>query len=692
MFKLHHTNLASVARAGILIVFILMTSSQIKAQFVFEDFTEYSYDDLDNQYRTIFLPDSWKFKNGDNPEWADQNIEDWDWMTISTTLNPATLEFIDWDQVGWFRTSLKIDSTLVGIPLALEVISQSGRSDIYLNGREMFQIGNNGSFNPSDFISNNLHIITFPRPGLYTIAIRFENPEPERFSKHNLAAGFHYALVDADYYITNVLENTRSITRAQAFFGGTLLIFGLIHFLLFLYYRKQPENLYFALFTLSFALFIALSQQMFFTYDLGSKLILMQGQEILKALSIIFFMRFLYELLCSKVPEWRFGLFTSLVLMYLIYALINPVAPLHIYLDIILILAALESGYILYRAIQNKRDGAVFFGVGLGFFLLCHMLIIGANFDLVDFSQEVFGAFGTGALLIAMSVSLSRNVAKTNSRLELKLKEVKTLSNQALERERRLKKEELERKLLEADNNRKTAELEEARRLQLSMLPKTMPETDHLDITAHMVPATEVGGDYYDYHRHEDGTITFAVGDATGHGLKAGIVVATVKSFFHTHVGRCSNLELMHRMSEAVKNMNLHMMYMGLTLIRVSGKDIEITVAGMPPLIYVNGQTGKSELLILKGMPLGSVLNFPYKSSHIKLEKGDSLTIPSDGLPELFNSERQMYDYSRIQAVIEKYHKKNPRELMHSIIDNARKWSSGTEQEDDITLMIMKSV
>ncbi len=91
---------------------------------------------------------------------------------------------------------------------------------------------------------------------------------------------------------------------------------------------------------------------------------------------------------------------------------------------------------------------------------------------------------------------------------------------------------ELERKLLEAENARKTQELEEARQLQLSMLPKSVPDHPLFEIATYMKTATEVGGDYYDFHLANDGTLTLAIGDATGHGAQAGIVVTATKSLF----------------------------------------------------------------------------------------------------------------------------------------------------------------
>ncbi len=91
---------------------------------------------------------------------------------------------------------------------------------------------------------------------------------------------------------------------------------------------------------------------------------------------------------------------------------------------------------------------------------------------------------------------------------------------------------------IQAENERKTHELEKARRLQLSMLPKKLPRVPHLDIAVHMQTATEVGGDYYDFHVDESGRLTVVIGDATGHGLNAGTLVSVIKGLFVANVSQ----------------------------------------------------------------------------------------------------------------------------------------------------------
>src|SRR5690606_3645088 len=86
--------------------------------------------DLENDYRTIYLPDLWQFKAGDDVTWAHLEIDDWDWESVSTLLGPNQLPLIEWNGIGWFRLLIEVDESLVGVPLALDVNTQSGASEI----------------------------------------------------------------------------------------------------------------------------------------------------------------------------------------------------------------------------------------------------------------------------------------------------------------------------------------------------------------------------------------------------------------------------------------------------------------------------------------------------------------------------------------------------------------------------------
>jgi serine phosphatase RsbU (regulator of sigma subunit) len=265
------------------------------------------------------------------------------------------------------------------------------------------------------------------------------------------------------------------------------------------------------------------------------------------------------------------------------------------------------------------------------------------------------------------------------------------LSERSLEQERQNKQKELERKLLEAENKRKSQELEEARALQLSMLPKQIPKTDEWDIAVFMETAQEVGGDYYDFSISKNGTLTVALGDATGHGMKAGIMVATAKSYFHTLANEHDNLGIIRRMSSGIRNMDLKMMYMGLMLLKCNEKCVQITSAGMPPCLQYRQNGKKVDELVLKGMPLGSRIDYPYKEKQIEMTPGDAIMLMSDGLMELFNEQREQLGIERIKRTFIEAADSSASDILSQITKLIDQWAGTKSHEDDITVVIMKA-
>jgi PAS domain S-box-containing protein len=245
--------------------------------------------------------------------------------------------------------------------------------------------------------------------------------------------------------------------------------------------------------------------------------------------------------------------------------------------------------------------------------------------------------------------------------------------------------------IIEEDNKRKTRELEEARELQFSMLPQEAPELPYIAMASYMKTCVEVGGDYYDYKVGEDGTLTFIVGDATGHGLKAGIIVATVKSYFQTLAGQCDVVELLQRISEGIRNLQIRAMYMGVTVIEIRDTQMKIASSGMPPLYLYRHHTYEVEAITLKGPFLGSTLPTPYHHVTRPLQPGDALLILTDGLPELFNKERQMLDLPAIRKAFHESAHLPPQKIIDSITQLAETWANGQPNEDDITLLVLKA-
>jgi len=249
---------------------------------------------------------------------------------------------------------------------------------------------------------------------------------------------------------------------------------------------------------------------------------------------------------------------------------------------------------------------------------------------------------------------------------------------------------EAQAKLIEDENRRKSEELEEARQLQLAMLPKQLPQLPNLDIAVYMQTATEVGGDYYDFHVSTDGTLTVVCGDATGHGLKAGTVVTITKSLFNNLASNENILDSFSKISSVIKDMKFRQLAMCLMLLKIQGNRLWLSSAAMPPALIYRKKNKTIEEIFIKGMPLGAMNNFPYELRETTVEKGDTILLLSDGLPELTNGNNEMYGYDRTKTEFHSVGEKEPEEIVDHLKNSASQWANGKAPDDDVTFVVIK--
>jgi serine phosphatase RsbU (regulator of sigma subunit)/ligand-binding sensor domain-containing protein len=253
-----------------------------------------------------------------------------------------------------------------------------------------------------------------------------------------------------------------------------------------------------------------------------------------------------------------------------------------------------------------------------------------------------------------------------------------------------IKEANLRAQLAETENERKSKELEEARQLQLSMLPKTLPQLPHLDIAVYMKTATEVGGDYYDFNVGLDGTLTIVLGDATGHGMKAGTMVTSAKSLFNSYAANPDILFTFREMSRCIKQMQFQSLAMCMTMLKIQNNRVIMSAAGMPPVYLVRNNQRIFEEHLMAGTPLGIMDNFPYELKEVELLTGDTLLLMSDGFPELQNENGEMYGYKRARNSFEEAAEKDPEKIITCLVNEGNRWSNNKEPNDDVTFVVIK--
>jgi len=253
-----------------------------------------------------------------------------------------------------------------------------------------------------------------------------------------------------------------------------------------------------------------------------------------------------------------------------------------------------------------------------------------------------------------------------------------------------LKQAEEQNKIIQSENERKTQELEEARQLQLAMLPKEIPQLQNLDIAVYMQTATEVGGDYYDFSTKDDGSLNICLGDATGHGMKAGIMVSSMKSIFTTNSSKMDIESFFATANSGVKSMGLKRMMMGLILLNINKNAFKLVNAGMPPVFWFSKKIKKVNEITEHGMPIGAMNKSIYNVSDGSLEKGDTLLLMSDGMPELQNNRKEMYGYERIRNRFKDIAEKAPEEIVSYLKNESAGWVNNSDPDDDVTFVVIK--
>ncbi|MDX2031350.1 MAG: SpoIIE family protein phosphatase [Blastocatellia bacterium] len=256
----------------------------------------------------------------------------------------------------------------------------------------------------------------------------------------------------------------------------------------------------------------------------------------------------------------------------------------------------------------------------------------------------------------------------------------------------RMIEEARRREEVEAENEARAKELEEARQLQISMLPRVVPQLPHVQVAAYMKTATEVGGDYYDFHVADDGTLTVVVGDATGHGLKAGTVVTATKSLFN-HLAPSSDIPgIFQSSSRALKQMNLRSLFMAMMMVKLQGGRLTLSSAGMPPLLIYRARERRVEEVLIKALPLGSLTSYQYHEHRFQLEIGDVLLLMSDGFPERFNSLGEMMESEVAADVLRAHASSSPQRIIEELIRTGDAWAAGAPQNDDVTFVVLKII
>jgi predicted ester cyclase len=250
----------------------------------------------------------------------------------------------------------------------------------------------------------------------------------------------------------------------------------------------------------------------------------------------------------------------------------------------------------------------------------------------------------------------------------------------------RLEQEERERERIEQD-------LLVARRIQQASLPKGVPELEGWEVAPHYQPAREVGGDFYDFFELEDGRVGVVVGDATGKGVPAALVVTATYSMLRAVaqvLGSFSPREVLAQVNETLLariplNMFVTCFY---AILEPKSGSLKYANAGHD-LPYLWHCDGDAEELRARGMPLGLMPGMSYEENKIVFDAGEAAFFYTDGLVEAHNPKGEMFGFPRLRALIAEHGEE--RALGDFLLEHLYSFvGEGWEQEDDITLLTLR--
>lgn len=646
-----------------------------------------SSNDFENT--NIILLKKWKLFSSDIPPFPGDSVDSESTLITDSTLPPTLALDSKWPGIVWFQTSVFIDSSLADKKLGF-YFSQRGASEIYLNKKLIYSIGTIFPTATNEFTANDSYprIINFIPGEINTISIRYSNHRLAELWQKDIWGGFSMRLGLIDEMISFTSSQVRTQTIKEVAFIVIPLTLVIIHLFLFLFDRKFKQNFYFTLFLTAFIVFIYSNYQIYFSHNIFTVLSLREINNISLLLTVFFAsasIRSIFSKL-GKLDLLNFIIAVGLSVAGVYFGNLSLTLAYYIFISYLFSLASNS----IYSRKAQKGISILRIGFALMSLSGIYQMLHNAEVFPPIFGESGIFIYGVISFIISMSVYLAYEFIRTGKELEQKIGEVRTLSKANYEKEISAQKKEIEKKILEADNQRKTRELEDARKLQLSMLPKKIVNTEYFDIAVKMETAAEVGGDYYDSIQNSSGLLNIALGDATGHGNKAGIMVAIIKSLFISSGSSLLIPDFFKKCTAVIRKMKLGNLYMSLILMRTNGREVILSSAGMPPVLhYVKSKNAIKEI-VTKSMPLGAVKDFPYETTEFSLEKDDVLLLFSDGIIELRNEKKEFFGLTRLINEFGITINEGPDEIIKNIFIAGNKWRNSAPVLDDITIMAIK--
>ena len=235
-------------------------------------------------------------------------------------------------------------------------------------------------------------------------------------------------------------------------------------------------------------------------------------------------------------------------------------------------------------------------------------------------------------------------------------------------------------------------EVKLAAKIQTVLLPKSNPQVPGYDIAGITIPARSIGGDYYDFIEMDEQRLVLCLGDVTGKGLPASLLMAnlqaTIRGQTHSEISAKECIRRANRLLYQSTDIEKFVTLFYGTLDFSKHQLCYCNAGHNDPMLF--SKTTSPRVLRTGGLILGIMDEAAYEQEVLSLRSNDVLVVYSDGITEAMDSMEQEYGEKRLQRVVQENHQNSAAELIEKIVASVREFAGATEQSDDMTIMVVK--
>lgn len=246
------------------------------------------------------------------------------------------------------------------------------------------------------------------------------------------------------------------------------------------------------------------------------------------------------------------------------------------------------------------------------------------------------------------------------------------------------------------EKNRFEESLKLASEIQLGMLPKGVLDVSSdapFEIAAHLRPARHVGGDFYDFRLLPGGRLFFSIGDVSGKGIPAALMMAVTRTLFRSNSSIIEGAdEIMSAVNRVLCEETGSSMFVTAFcgVLDLATGEIEYSNAGHNPPMIAGLDCGANELDVKPGLVLGVTPGYAYNVQRTRLDPGQLLYLYTDGVTEQSNPVGEMFGVARLSAVLSALSRESASNVIDTTLDAVDRFSAGSPQFDDLTALCIR--